>query len=341
MNQTPITAPLSSRGVSLEELADLLRERNNFLIVSHMRPDGDCLGSTLGLYHGLVQMGKKVAAYNATPLVDKWNFIPGVKNVMNEIPADPYDVTIFVDCGGVNRVSDDFAPTGTTINIDHHLTNERFGDYNYIDVEACAVGEQIFQLLNTLSVPVSPEIASCLYLSILTDTGGFRYSNTSSRALQVAGDLVAAGAQPGDISQAVYETREKGEFMLTARALSRLTYELDDHLVWSELFWKDYQECGGIEAEPEGLVSEMRGVRGVEVSCLMHETDEGWLRVGFRGKGSVDCSAIAQACGGGGHFNASGAAIKNKKYAEAKEIVLAEVRKGVQRWRTEAGVKIR
>ncbi|MCC6547237.1 bifunctional oligoribonuclease/PAP phosphatase NrnA [Candidatus Sumerlaeota bacterium] len=340
MNPTTTVAPRSQRSISLEGLAEILRERNNYLIVSHMRPDGDCLGSTMGLYHGLVKLGKKVAAYNATPLVDKWSFIPGVKNVLNELPGAPFDITIFVDCGGVSRVSDDFSPTGTTINIDHHLTNDRFADYNYIDIDACAVGEQIFDLLKMLDVPITAEIASCLYLSILTDTGGFRYSNTSSEALRVAGELVAAGAAPGVISQAVYETREKGEFMLTARALSRLRYEMDDAIVWSELFWKDYEECGGIESEPEGLVSEMRGVRGVEVSCLLHETDEGWLRVGFRGKGQVDCSAIAQACGGGGHFNASGAAIKNMKYAEAKEIVLAEVRKGVQAWKTQAGVKI-
>ncbi|MEO8377138.1 MAG: DHH family phosphoesterase, partial [Candidatus Sumerlaeota bacterium] len=148
MTPTATVAHDASRSVSIEELASIIRERNNFLIVSHLRPDGDCLGSTLGLYHGLVQMGKKVAAYNATPLVDKWDFIPGADNVTNKVPTEPYDVTIFVDCGGIRRVSDTFAPTGTTINIDHHLTNERFADYNYIDIDACAVGEQIFQLLN-------------------------------------------------------------------------------------------------------------------------------------------------------------------------------------------------
>lgn len=331
MAPTAVNEPVRRKqSVKLDELARIIRENDNYLIVSHMRPDGDCLGSTLGLFHGLRQLGKKVAAYNSTPLGEKWAFVPGAEHVLAAPPANPPEITIFVDCGGIRRVSDDFEPVGLLINIDHHLTNEQFGDYNYIDIDACAVGEQIFNLLRLLGAKVTPDIASCLFLSILTDTGGFRYSNTTAHSLRIAGELVAIGADPGLISQGVYESRSKGEFLLTAKAFSRLQYEFDDLLVWSELRWADYVEAGGVDSEPEGLASDIRGIRGVEVSCLFHETEEGTLRAGFRGKGYIDCSAIAQRCGGGGHFNASGTSIKKVPYAEAKERVLAELRTAVR-----------
>lgn len=318
--------------VSLEELAQILKSNDNYLVVSHQRPDGDCLGSTLGLFHGLRLAGKKVSAHNATPLNGKWDFIPGSEQILREPPTAPADFTIFVDCSNVSRVSDDFQPQGRVINIDHHLTNDRFGEFNYIDLDASAVGEQIYRLLQKLGVPITADIASCLYLSILTDTGGFRYSNTTAETLRVASELVAAGAHPGDIAQAVFESRTKGEFLLTSRALDRLTYEMNDIVVWSELLWSDYVEAGGIDAEPEGLASDLRAVKSVEVACLLHEMEEGGLRAGFRGKGNVDCSEIARACGGGGHFNASGAAIANMPYQEAKVKVLSEVRRVVRAW---------
>lgn len=319
--------------VGVGEIARILREeQGGILIVSHQRPDGDCLGSTMGLLLGLRKLGKKVAAYNASPLGAKWEFVAGIAAVQNKLPDWTPSLTVFVDCGGVKRVADDFAPAGMTVNIDHHLTNERFGDVNYIDIDACAVGEQIFLLLDQLGVAVDRDIASALFLSILTDTGSFRYSNTSARAFHLAGDLVAAGAEPGAISMAVYESRTKGEYALTARVYGNLRYEMDDKLVWSELRLADYEAAGGPESEPEGLVTDIRGVVGVEVSCLIHEVAGGGVRAGFRGKGSVDCSAIAQACGGGGHFNASGAFIKDVPYEVGKARVLAELRRGVAEW---------
>ncbi len=330
------SSPTQASGAPAGDLAltlELLRAHDRILIVSHQRPDGDCLGSTLGLYLVLKHLGKTVAAYNATSLTLKWDFVPAIANVHNALPAWKPELTVFVDCGSVRRVSDEFAPVGTILNIDHHLTNDRFGDINYIDIEACAVGEQIFRIMGELHVPLTPEIATSLYLSILTDTGGFRYSNTSARAFRIAGELVDAGADAALISQEAFESRGKGELALMARVLSNLHYECGDVMVWSELNWNDYLECGGRESEPEGLASDMRGVRGVEVSCLLHENEDGTLRAGFRGKGNIDCSAIAQVCGGGGHFNASGAMVKGLTFNEAKVKVLEVVRAAAQAWR--------
>lgn len=318
--------------VTMEEVASLIREADDILIVSHLRPDGDCLGSTMGLYHALVQLGKRVAAYNVGPLGDKWDFVPGIEAIIDTMPAWTPKWTVFVDCGAIYRVSDDFSPVGKTINIDHHLTNSVFADYNHIDPEACAVGEQIYNLSLLLGVTVTPEIASSLFLSILTDTGGFRYPNTSAAALRLAGDLVDAGADPGAISQSVFESRSKGEFLLTGRVFAKLKFEEDDALVWGEIRWADIMEAGGPDSEPDGLSSEIRGVVRCEVSCLFIETEEGWCRAGLRGKGGINCGAIADSLGGGGHFNASGLMIRDLSFEDAKLKVLGELRKAVRAW---------
>lgn len=329
MTQAPTETSPSRKTVGLGEIAQTLRTRDNFLVVSHMRPDGDCLGSTIGLMLGLRKLGKRVAAYNAGPVGAKWSFLAGIGNVDTKLPDWTPDMTVFVDCGGVKRVSDTFEPIGDTINIDHHLSNDRFANLNWIDIEACAVGEQIYALLGELGVEIDPVMAGALYLSIMTDTGSFRYSNTSSRALEIASILVAGGADPGYLAQNIFETRTRGELFLMGAVYGSLRFEQEGTMVWSELLQSHYVGLTDVDGEPEGLASDIRGIAGVEISCLMHETEDGMLRASFRGKGQIDCSAIARSLGGGGHFNASGCAVKNTPYAVAKERVLAEVRKSV------------
>lgn len=313
--------------IGLRETADLLRRHDHILICSHLRPDGDCLGSTIGLLLALRQMGKTVAAYNVGPIGSKWAFLPHIDEVRPEFPAWTPSFVVTVDCGSRARVSDTFAPTVPTLNIDHHLTNTLFGDFNYIDIEACAVGEQIYWLLAELGVEITPAIALGLYTSILTDTGSFRYSNTTPRALRSASELVEAGADAAVVSMAVYESRTRGEVELMARAYASTRYEFDGVFCWAELRGADYAAAGGWDHEPEGLASDLRAVEGVEVSCLFQESPDGTIRAGFRGKGKIDCSAIAAQLGGGGHFNASGAVIKNAAFDEARDRVLAVIRR--------------
>lgn len=325
------------KNVRMTDAAALLRGADSILIVSHLRPDGDCLGSTLGLLHGLRQIGKKVAAYNVGPTGGKWEFVPGIEQVRDTFPEWEPKWTVFVDCGAVYRVSDDFQPAGQTLNIDHHLTNAVFADFNYIDARACAVGEQIYLILKELGVEITAEIASCLFLSILTDTGGFRYPNTTAGALRLAGDLVEAGADPGPISQAVFESKSPGEFALMGKVYSNLVFEEEGAIVWAEITWAELMENGGPDSEPDGLSSEIRGVKGAEVSILFQETEEGWLRAGFRGKGAINCGAIAESLGGGGHFNASGVMIRQPSYEAARGRVLDAVRSAVREWRAREG----
>lgn len=310
--------------IAADRVAAELLARDRFLICSHVRPDGDCVGSTLGLMFVLESLGKTVRAFNADPIPQNFQFLPGWERISND-PDDGFepDVTVFVDCGGPDRVDKGFTPKGYVINIDHHATNDVFGDVNYIDVKATAVGEQIVSLVERMNVSLTPEMATNLYLAILSDTGGFRYPNTRMHTFEVAARLVDAGANPSRISQEFYETRSPESLWLQGQVLSNLHFECDGALCWSEIRWDMYEKVGGDENEPEGLVSDMRGVRGVEVSALIHEIPEGGLRVGIRSKGTVDVSLLARGLGGGGHHNASGAYIVGD-YEELKKRVLGE-----------------
>ncbi|MBI5154850.1 bifunctional oligoribonuclease/PAP phosphatase NrnA [Candidatus Poribacteria bacterium] len=291
---------------SAAEVAEVLKNRDHILIVSHVRPDGDCLGSATALIQGLKGLGKTVASYNPSGVPDKLKFIPFVEEVRDKMPEWRPEVTLFVDCGGPSRVTPGFTPIGYCINIDHHATNERFGDLNYIDTGASAVGEQIFHLLEALGVSVTPDMATCIYTSIAADTGSFRYPNTNARTFDMVAALTRAGAKPAWICQQLYESKTREEIELTGRVLNRLNFECGGRLIWSELMWEDYEAVGGEDYEPEGLVSDIRAIDGVEVSILFHELKGGGLRAGLRGKGNVDCAWIAQQFGGGGHFNAAG-----------------------------------
>jgi len=311
------------------EVARALRERDHFLIVSNVRPDGDAIGSTLGLLHALRDLGKRAEAYNPSNVPEHLAFLPGSEHIKNTLNSQfRPEVTVFVDCGSPDRVDKDFRSQGYVINEDHHATNAVFGDLNYIDIQATSVGEQIYEILERMEVPLTPEIATCLYLSIMTDTGGFRYPNTNARTFRVGGRLAEAGANPSRIAQEVYETRTPASIALEGQALANLHFECGGALVWSEITWEMYQRVGGIDHEPDGLVSSIRGIRGVEVSMLFHELEEGGLRVGIRSKGQVDVSALAVRLGGGGHHNASGAYILGD-YAEIRERALAEARRHV------------
>jgi len=325
----PIAKPIDPPHVALEKVVRELRKRDRFLICSHVRPDGDCVGSTLGLLYALEAMGKTARAFNASPIPLNFQFLPGWERIANDV-RDGFEpeTTVFVDCGGPDRVEDGFQPRGYVINIDHHATNDVFGEVNYIDVKATAVGEQIFAVVDRLGIPLTPEIATNLYLAILSDTGGFRYPNTRMHTFEVAARLVDAGANPSTISQEFYETRSPESLWLQGQVLSNLHIECEGTFCWAEITWDMYKKVGGEENEPDGLVSDMRGVRGVEVSALVHELEEGGLRVGIRSKGKVDVSVLAQRLGGGGHHNASGAFILGN-YDEIKRRVLGESRRHI------------
>lgn len=304
---------------TVRDVAELLRREDRILVVSHMRPDGDCYGSATALMGGLLTLGKVCAAYNVSGVPKRLSFLPFIDKISDRMPEWTPSVTVFVDCGDTDRVEPDFKPKGKVINIDHHATNSRFGDLNYIDVETTSVGEQIYYLLKELGVKIDKDIATGIYTSLSDDSGNFRYPNTSSRTFEIAAELVALGVKPSEVSQHLYESKSRQEVDLIGRVLSRIQYGADGKFAWSEIRWQDYVDVGGPEHEPDGMSSEIRGIEGVEAAILFHEQEDGSLRGSARGRGEVDCAAIAENFGGGGHFNAAGFRISGEDYEKARD----------------------
>lgn len=310
----------------IEPIAQHIKNNDHFLIVGHHHPDGDCIGTGLGLLWTLRAMGKQARFFTPGPIPENLLFLPGINDVLTTLPSEPQTNSIVVDCSDHERVSDDYEPTGFVINIDHHQSNNEFANLNWVDTEAAAAAEQIYQLAKFMLVPFTTEMAQCLYTGMFTDSGGFRFGNTDGALLAAAADCVSCGAKPASVAENVYGAVRRESIELTGKVLNDLRFEFDGRLVWSEILWSDYEQVGGEDFEPEGLVSDIRAIRGVEVSVLVHETQEGWARVGFRSRGNVDVAAIAQKVGGGGHRAASGAMVRMTPYETARDRILNTVR---------------
>ncbi len=311
-------------------ISEILNEAKTVLICGHIRPDGDCLGSMTALGLLLGALGKTVNYYYLGP----------VQSVFHDLaPAPPrdtfpkdleVDVTLCLDCSGKNRFGDDFAPRGTVVNIDHHYDNSAFGDINWIGPQYAAVGHMLTDFIE-ISYPESwtPQIANALYLALATDTGGFRFSNTTAEVFDAASLLVKQGASPECVANAVWGSRSRESLNIEAAVLSSVTFECNGRLAWAAERWKLIEENGGEINEPDNLSSTIRGIRGVEVAMLFRETAEGNLRASLRSRGDVDVSAIAHQFGGGGHPAAAGLTIE-EPFDEARAKVVAAAVEAMQ-----------
>ena len=314
-------------GDSIKKIGGIIRDNQRFLVCGHVRPDGDCVGSQMTLYHLLTQMGKSVRLFNSGPIPPYFKFVKYIEKLENVCdPAFDPEVCIYVDCGAEDRVNGKIKRCGIVINIDHHKSNDVFGDINYIDPTATSVGEQLYHIISEMGEAITKEIAECIYLSILADSGSFSFSNTSSMTFTVASRMVEAGADPAAIAQGLYEERSPQSVSLKAQVLSNLHFLCGGRLVWGEITQAMYRAVGGEDHEPDGLASEMRGMTGIDAAVLIHEIPEGGLRAGFRSKGNFDVSKIAVELGGGGHVNASGCYIKGDYETIKKNLLDIAVR---------------
>jgi phosphoesterase RecJ-like protein len=316
---------------AVRRVCDILTAHHSFLIVGHVRPDGDCIGSQIGLGLGLLSLGKQVRIYSPGPVMRHFKFVPrfDLLETALDMSFQP-DVTVFVDCGGADRAGSDFVAHGKIVNIDHHVSNDGFGDAAYVNTGATAAGEMVFDVLRELGAQVTPDIAKCLYLAIMADTGSFRYSNTSARTFEVAQELVRHGADPAWVAAGFYDNMQGGSLWLKGQVLSHLHFECDGRLCWAEITQEMYDRAGGETNEPEGLVSELRSVEGIEVSILIHEVSGGGARAGIRSRGTWDVNLIATELGGGGHRNASGCYIEGN-YPEIRDRILEVARDHLSR----------
>ena len=300
--------------VGIEQVAAELRSRERFLLTAHEGPDGDALGSLLGMHHLLGQLGKDSVMFMAAkefPLPIEYRFLP-LEEVFHEPPADMADRTVvFLDCGNIDRMPVEFLSEGDNfrINIDHHHDNTHFGTVNLVVPEASCTAEIIWDLMGGLDLRPSCTIADALYVGLITDTGRFMYENTGRRAHLMAADLIDAGVDVHELYRRVYEGVPYGKLALLARGLANVERYDDGRLTVTALTATDFHDSGAEESYSEGVIDHLRAVQGTAVAALIREriNNGGGSKVSLRASDDrVDVSAIARALGGGGHRQAAG-----------------------------------
>ena len=296
---------------SYRAVADLLRNGSRFLLTGHRNPDGDALGSALGLGQALAAQGKAARVVMRDPWSYAYDGMPGIRTVevAEALPPDwpaAYDAVLVMECPESDRTGWPNLFAGKVVNVDHHPGNARYGALNLVDLEAAAVGAMIADLLDLLQWPLTPDAATNLWVSLVSDTGSFRYSNTTPRALALGARLVAAGARPGPVNEFLFEAAPMSALRLEALVLGTLALHAGGAVATIELPRRFFAESGAGEADTEGLVNRARGVLGVKAAALLREGEDGEVRCSLRSKGGVDVRSVAVAHGGGGHRNAAG-----------------------------------
>ncbi|MDQ6962893.1 MAG: bifunctional oligoribonuclease/PAP phosphatase NrnA [Mariprofundaceae bacterium] len=284
------------------------------VLVTHENPDGDGLGSELALYHALVQYGKKVYIHNYSPVPRIYRFLAGSDVITHGCDFQPdstVDLMISLDCGDQKRLSmpRSFFDQRLLINIDHHDTNNYFGQLNHIQKDACATGFMIYELIGVLGITISAAMAQSLYVTLLTDTGSFRYPCSSSYVYRLAAILIDAGAEPWPIAVEVYESATPGRMRLLAACLSTLKMTFDARVAWLRIDQAMYQATDSDVEDTEGLIDYGRCIQYVEIAVLIREESQDFWKVTFRGKLDTHVGELAQMLGGGGHAYASGCAL--------------------------------
>jgi bifunctional oligoribonuclease and PAP phosphatase NrnA len=292
-----------------ERIAEALQSRSSVLLLNHVAPDGDCLGSTLALAHALWARGQRATVGSADGVPEMYRFLPGSDRVQSLVPGtETFDAVVFMECSTPERAGP-LAPRAAGIplwvNIDHHLGNTGYGDLLDYDAEAAAVGELVYPIVRGLTPAVSPAAATCLMTALLTDTGSFRYASVTPRTFALAGELVAVGAHPAEIYTEVYENRPPSALRLLGMALAHLAVSDDGRIAWTAVTQTMLRDAGAEMEQSEGIVSALRALRGVHVALLFKEEPDG-IRVSLRARAGVRAHAIAGAFGGGGHAAAAG-----------------------------------
>jgi phosphoesterase RecJ-like protein len=305
-------------------ILDVLRQGERFLVCSHSRPDGDAVGSMLATGMLLQQMGKRVDLVTADRIPNIYRVLPGADSIHCVMRVHgPYDAVIMLECDSVDRSKLRGLEPFFLVNIDHHSTGRDFGHLNWIDRGAASVGELVYRLVKAAGATVTPEMATCLYTTVLTDTGGFCYGGTRASTFELARDLTMAGANPIRIAQEVYFSTATSKLLLLGAALSTLKRE--GRLAWLCVTHQDMVRTCAAEEDCEGIVNYAVCIAGVEAAAFLRELPEGHVRLSLRSKGRVDVAAIAARLGGGGHENAAGVTLQGP-LERALDEILAELR---------------
>lgn len=300
-----------SENCTPEQIAALIRDNQRFVVMSHVRPDGDALGCTLAMGLCLRQLGKDVTMWNEEGCLEKFNFLPG-NELVTKPSAEPqsFDVAFVLDTAVRDRVGTCLpavAKAGTWVNIDHHISNPRYGDLNYIDSTAPATGEILFELFLKMELPITYAMADNLYVAISTDTGSFQYPSTTARTYEIGAELVRMGVRIGEINQRIYESYPRRRIELLKALLNVLTFTSGDRVASFALTQETSKRIGALPEDNEGLIDTIRAVEGVILAAFFEELPDNKVRVSLRSKDPrFDVCKVAQLFGGGGHSLAAG-----------------------------------
>jgi phosphoesterase RecJ-like protein len=311
----------------IDRILEVIREHQTFCIVGHMRPDGDCIGSQLGLALALRAEGKKVTVWNHDAIPQKYKFLPGTDEFEKPRRGEKFDCVIATDCASFERlgkVSECIGERKVFINIDHHVSNTRYADVNWVSPREPSCGELIFRLLKVARWPITKPIADLLFTAVSTDTGSFQYATTRPGTFHTGAELVTRGANLAKICDEVYQSYPLSRARLLKHVYSKFRLADNDRIAWFWLKQKDFNRTGAESDDTEGLIDHIRAIEPVVVACVFEELEPEMTRISLRSKSAaVNVSEICQQFGGGGHPAAAGARIPGTPLAVQRKVIAA------------------
>lgn len=320
----------------VRRIIESIRDARTFCIVGHIRPDGDCIGSQLALALALKNEGKKVTVWNEDAVPQKLRFLDTEKLFAKPHAGEKFDCVIATDCASFERLGkcrDHIGNRKVFINIDHHTSNTRYADINWVMGKEPSSGELIYRLLRAASWPVTKPIADCLFTAVSTDTGSFQYPSTRPATYHVAGDLVKRGADLAKICDEVYQSYSLQRVRLLRHVYNSFKLTHDDQIAWFWLKQKDFTRTGAERNDTEGLIEHIRDIEPVVAACCFEEMEPNLVRISLRSKnGKVNVNEIAALFGGGGHPAAAGARIAGSPVSVQRRVIAA-IKKALDRAR--------
>ena len=310
----------------LSQVVELIENKDNFAITTHVRPDGDGIGSSLGLCWLLKSLGKSAEVITSDSVPYSYRQLPGAADIRKLSKIDrQYDAIFVMECSDVARPRIEDLEKQFVVNIDHHATSEHFGTINWIDATASAVGEMIYNLCKAIGGRITKEIAECIYLALVTDTGSFHFPNTTERTLKVASELIKVGVKPAEISHAVYNSYPWSRIELMRLVLSTVKRDQSGKVAWMRQTLGMKKISGSVDGDNSGFVNIPLSAKEVEATIYMREVEPNKFRVSLRSKGNINVARVAEKFEGGGHKNAAGCCAVGDWDVKESEIIAAVV----------------
>ncbi len=313
---------------SLQEIAGFLKKFKKALICGHAMPDGDSVGSVLAMRLILSEIGVESIAVTPDPVPAMYDFLPGADKFVELSQApDDFDLAVILDCTDLGRLGSDGGPkiakAQNVVNIDHHVSNDGFGTYCYVDEKAAATGEIIFNLAQAMGIKINKDIAANLYTSIVMDTGSFRFDNTTDATHEITAGLIRTGINVSEINRNLFERKDEIQLRLLGYALGQLKITAEGRVAWITIPLDVLHRMGALDEHADGIINYPRLLNGVEIGMLFREINPGRFKVGFRSKQDVDVNKLAARFGGGGHPRAAGCAIEGTQEEVERRVLEA------------------